>query len=264
MAATVAGVVSLSDAVKVVEARAEICNKLGGIMTAVRAPVEKVKSILSKHESLKYDIACVNGSRTGPIILAGDESSIQSIEEIFQAENVGVKRLTTHGAFHSRFLDPHLSSFENVLLSVELLEPTMPIISTAHGQYLTSTQATSHAYWVSQLRDTVQFSNALFSAKESLPHAVLIEVGPGTTLSVLAQNEHDVMLSENETSYEKRQLQESSGWQFERRGNYFLLFARSFAIAELTVALDPNSVQDANWTGEEFVTKCPSFAVRAT
>ena len=154
VAAAVSGVVSLEDAVQVVEKRAEICGKLGGKMTAIRADVDTVKFHLEKSpNNFKdlCDIACVNGSKNGPVILAGLEENIAKIEEYFDNQNFKIKRLTTHGAFHSRFLDPFLQEFKEILLKVTLSEPKIPIISTATGKYLTPAQAVSHVYWVSQL-----------------------------------------------------------------------------------------------------------------
>ncbi len=67
--------------------------------------------------------------------------------------------------------------------------PRMPYVSTMSGTWITADQATDPHYWARHCRETVRYAAALACLAEPLS-PILIEVGPGRTLTSLArQNE---------------------------------------------------------------------------
>src|SRR5581483_9502426 len=70
--------------------------------------------------------------------------------------------------------------------SVKLNEPSLPIISSVTGKWLTPEQATDPNYWTHHLRATVRFADAAtFLLNEN--DCAVIECGPGQTLTQLAR-----------------------------------------------------------------------------
>ena len=67
-------------------------------------------------------------------------------------------------------------------------QPSIPFVSNLTGTWITEAQATDPAYWVSHLRNTVQFAagmQTLLNPAERL----FLEVGPGRTLAGLARQQ---------------------------------------------------------------------------
>src|SRR5690606_36167806 len=71
------------------------------------------------------------------------------------------KPLNTSHAFHSDMLDPITEDLEKLIGSFSLKSPTIPIVSTVTGQWLSDEEATSPIYWASQARVTVNYSSAI-------------------------------------------------------------------------------------------------------
>ncbi len=177
VAATLAGVFSLDDALKLVTARGRLMQaQPTGVMLAVRA----AEADFTLPPEL--DLAAVNGPAL--CVVSGTEEAIAAFERDCEAKGLGTKRLRTSHAFHSRLMDGALDEFRRAFDGVTLHPPTQRVISNETGTELTAEQATSPDYWVRHLRGTVRFHAGVASLKEA--HACL-EVGPGNVLTQLAK-----------------------------------------------------------------------------
>ncbi len=83
-------------------------------------------------------------------------------------------------------MDPILQPFLEQVRRVRLEPPRLPFLSNVTGTWIRPEEATDPAYWVRQLRQAVRFADgaALLLAE---PRRILLEVGPGNTLSTLAR-----------------------------------------------------------------------------
>jgi len=94
--------------------------------------------------------------------------------------------LHTSHAFHSSMLEPVLAPFTAIVEKVALSPPTLPYISNVTGDWISSQQAVSPAYYAQHLRQTVQFEAGIrVLARDPMLH--FLEVGPGNTLTSLAR-----------------------------------------------------------------------------
>ena len=82
-------------------------------------------------------------------------------------------------------MDPVLPEFEEVLSRLELGAPHTPLLSNITGTWMSADEATDPVRWARQIRATVKFSDEL-DAVLSDPHRVLVEVGPGGSLTASA------------------------------------------------------------------------------
>ncbi len=181
VAACLAGVMTLRDALAVVAARGRILDRLPGGATLAVA--------LSEAEVLPYlgaglSIAAVNGPAL--CVVSGSLDDIVALESVLSARDVDARRLRLSFAAHSSLLDGHLDDFARAIASVPLRAPRYPLISNASGNWSGVAEITQTDYWVKQLRHTVRFSAGLSQVLEDHPGCVLLEVGPGTTLASLA------------------------------------------------------------------------------
>ncbi len=82
-------------------------------------------------------------------------------------------------------MDAAVAPFRELVAQVSLQAPRIPYVSNLTGTWITAAEATDPDYWARHLRQTVRFADGLGELLRE-PDAVLLEVGPGRTLSALA------------------------------------------------------------------------------
>ncbi|MBV9790645.1 MAG: amino acid adenylation domain-containing protein [Chloroflexi bacterium] len=183
VAATVAGVFSLPDALRVVAARARLIHGLpGGAMLTVMLSEAELQPYLSPEIAL----AAVNSPLVS--VVAGSPTAIDALAQQLHDEGIGTRRLATAHAFHSHLMEPILDRFVATLSGVRLHAPQIPFISNVTGTWITSAEATDPRYWARHLRQTVRFAEGV-RLLWSEPGRILIEVGPGQSLSSMARQQ---------------------------------------------------------------------------
>ncbi len=183
VAACLAGVFSLEDALLLVAERGRLMQSLPqGAMLSIALDQAELAPFLTAELSL----AAVNGPERCTV--AGPPPAIAALEARLSAREVNCRRLPTERAFHSPMVEAVLPAFRAVLARVRLQAPQLPVVSNMSGTWLTEEQATDPAYWARQMRAPVQFGAGLATLAQA-PGRVLLEVGPGTTLSSLARQQ---------------------------------------------------------------------------
>ncbi len=183
VAACLAGVFSLADALTAVARRGQLIQALpGGSMLAVLVPEKLVAPFLTGGIA----VAAVNGPQL--TVVAGPTTEIAALEERLQHEKIFSKRLDTSHAFHSSMMDPVLPEFAKTLETMRLSAPSVRIASTVTGQWLTSEEATHPDYWVQHVRRPVRFSDAFQTLIADATPCIFIECGPGHSLASAAKH----------------------------------------------------------------------------
>ncbi len=181
VAACLAGVMSVEDALVLVAMRGQLMQKMPtGAMLSVSAPVEKIKDLLNENLCLAANNA------PSLCVVSGTDDAADTIQEQLTALNIEYRRLHTSHAFHSRMMEPILEPFMVELRKVQLNPPQIPFISNLTGTWITAQEATSPNYWVQHLRQTVHFSGGV-SVLLQTTERILLEVGPGRSLCTLVK-----------------------------------------------------------------------------
>ena len=180
VAACLAGVFSLEDAVRAVALRGRLMQRMApGCMLSVALPEADIEQALPPALSL----AAVNAPEL--CVVSGPESAIDDYEASLTARGVECRRLRTSHAFHSAAMEPMLQELEAAFRRLELNAPVVPFVSNLTGEWIEDEQAVDPAYWAAHLRHTVRFSDGVRTI--AVPERLLIEVGPGRALSSLAK-----------------------------------------------------------------------------
>lgn len=183
VAAAVAGLFSLEDALRIVAARGRLMQEApeGGAMAAVFAPLADVEAVASAYPAL--DVAGVNGPEN--IVLSGDAGSLDQALAAFASRGVNARRLVVSHAFHSPLMEPILDRLEAIFDGVEFREPAIPIVSNLTGEIASARQLSSGRYWRDHTRRPVRFMEGI-RALERAGHRTFLEIGPHPTLTGLA------------------------------------------------------------------------------
>ncbi|NUT23406.1 MAG: SDR family NAD(P)-dependent oxidoreductase, partial [Hamadaea sp.] len=178
-AAHVAGVLSLSDAAKLVAARGRLMQALppGGVMVSVAAPEADVLPLLIDG----VDIAAINGSAS--VVVSGVDQAVARVVAVLQKRGVKTKQLRVSHAFHSSLMDPMLDEFRPVLNGLSFGEATIPVVSNVTGAL---TPVNDPEYWVTHVRNAVRFADGI-TALEAAGAQVFLELGPDAVLSGMAE-----------------------------------------------------------------------------
>jgi amino acid adenylation domain-containing protein len=181
VAACIAGVLSLDDALALVAARGKLMQSLpGGTMLSVALPEQQVLPLLGERLSL----AAVNAPSL--CVVSGPTEAIEALEARLAPLGVEHRRLRTSHAFHSAMMDPILAPFTERVRQVRLSAPKIPFVSNLSGTWITAEQATDPRYWTEHLRRAVRFGDGVTTLLAS-PEALLLEVGPGQALGMLVR-----------------------------------------------------------------------------
>ncbi|WP_414620777.1 SDR family oxidoreductase [Calothrix sp. CCY 0018] len=192
VAATLAGVFSLEDALMIVAMRGKLMQQLpSGAMLSIQLPEKEVEQLLEKDISLAASNAPTN------CVVSGSSEAIDNLQQELQQIGVSCRRLHTSHAFHSQMMEPIIDTFVQFLQKVKLNPPKIPFVSNVMGTWITAAQATDPNYWAKHLRQPIRFCKGI-SELAKTPETLFLEVGPGRTLSTFVkqhQKEESLVLT---------------------------------------------------------------------
>ena len=187
VAACLAGVFTLEDAIHVVTERARLITAVPeGRMVAVAAGEDRIRAALAGVET-EVDVAALNGPTM--TVLSGRPADVEAVTAHLTGAGIACRPLRSAHAFHSSLLQPAREKLAALLDSVPRQAPEITIVSNLTGRPLTAEQATGSTYWADQLVSTVRFADAVRHCASEQPERVdaFVELGPGQTLGGLVR-----------------------------------------------------------------------------
>ncbi len=186
VAATLAGVFALPDAVRLVARRGALMQaQPAGSMLSVRIALDALRPRLPPDVSLAAENA------PGACVVSGPGAAIAQFQAQLEAEGIACRALRTSHAFHSAMMDPVVAPFLAEVAAIARSAPHLPLVSTATGDWLDAATAMSPDYWTRHLREPVRFATALTRVLD-VSSRVLLEVGPRATLCSLSRQHPNV------------------------------------------------------------------------
>ena len=184
VAACVAGVMSLEDALRLIAARGRLMQSLpsGGAMATVYAAAEEVQEALAR-DGGSLSLAAVNGP--AHVVVTGEVAGVERVLKAFEAKGITGKRLRISNAYHSPLVEPVLDELERLASGFHYAAPEVELISNLTGRPVAPGEI-GPAYWREHMRRPVQFLQSVRTLERS-HYRVFLEVGPGSTLLGIAQ-----------------------------------------------------------------------------
>ncbi|MCX4852218.1 type I polyketide synthase [Streptomyces canus] len=175
-AATVAGMLSLEDAARVVALRSRSLKVLAGAggMLSVAASAETVEGRLGDRVAL----AAVNGPAA--VVVSGEPQALEELKAQFEAEGVRARMVAVDYASHGPQVDRLEAEIREVLSGIAPRRGRVPMVSAMSGETLTGEELDA-GYWYDSLRNTVHFDPAVRTLADQ-GHQVFIEVSPHPVL----------------------------------------------------------------------------------
>ena len=182
VAACLAGVFSLEDALQIVAKRGALIQSMPtGTMLAVPCNFEDISHWVTEGLS----VAAINTPDS--CVISGPSAAITQLSDTLQAQSIASKELRTSHAFHSAMMNDAASQFEKFLQDFSFNLPQQPFISCRSGHWIKPEEATNPAYWAEQIRAAVQFAAGCSLLLQQYSNRVFLEVGPGNTLTSLTR-----------------------------------------------------------------------------
>ncbi|HCI83010.1 MAG TPA: beta-ketoacyl synthase, partial [Ktedonobacter sp.] len=185
VAACVAGLFSLEDALKLIAERGRLMQALpqNGDMLSVFATEEQIAPVITPYNT-QVAIAAVNGPQH--IVLSGERTAIEAIKQQLEAQGITTYPMTVSHAFHSPLMEPMLDAFEQVARSIQTTPLRIPLVANLTGDMVNIGETLDASYWRRQTRSAVQFSAGIQTLAEH-GFTCFVEVGPATTLLGMAK-----------------------------------------------------------------------------
>lgn len=179
VAACLADVFALGDAIKIVCARAQFVSETTpGRMLVAQCSTETASEFINEAVS----IAEFNGPNS--LVFCGTDEAIKELKTKLDQRGIDSVTLSVSRALHSSLLSPILERFREVVHSTSRSTPRIRFISDVTGTWIHDTEAISTDYWVRQLCSPVKLYDAIESIEKLRP-SVVLEVGPGRTFCEL-------------------------------------------------------------------------------
>lgn len=180
VAACLAGVFSLADALSLVYTRGRLFETLeAGSMLSVLTDIDTLERLLPDG----LDVAARNADNLN--VVAGPVHAIEKFETVLNNAEIDCQRVKIDVAAHSRMVEPILAEFSKFVSGIRFGSPQIPFVSNVTGDWITASEATDPQYWVKHIRNTVRFSDGIATIFAK-GNSTLLEVGPGKTLATLA------------------------------------------------------------------------------
>ncbi|NEP49106.1 MAG: type I polyketide synthase [Moorea sp. SIO3C2] len=177
VAATVAGVWSLEDGLRLIAARGSLMQKLpaGGEMISIMASELKVlETLKGMSRSEKVAIAAINGPES--TVISGEAEAVRAIATHLESLGIKTKQLQVSHAFHSPLMEPMLAEFEAVAKETSYSQPRIPLISNITGQQV-DLEITTAEYWVNHVCQPVRFAQSMKTLHQE-GYELFLEIGP--------------------------------------------------------------------------------------
>jgi polyketide synthase 12 len=179
-AAYVAGALSLRDAARVVTLRSKLLRTLAhpGGMVSIACSTERARELLAPYGN-RISIAAVNGPSA--VVVSGEVAALEELIGFCADLELRTRRIDVDYASHSIEVEAIRDELTEVLAGIEPRSSRIAFFSTVTGSRL-DTAGLDTAYWYRNIRQTVQFDQAVRTACEhgyrtfieSSPHPALI------------------------------------------------------------------------------------------
>lgn len=178
-----AGVLSVEDALKIIQIRADAMQEAvpvgkGAMAAVTKQDAETVKALCDEAEGY---VILVNYNCPGQIVVSGENDAVDKLIEIAKDRKIRTVKLAVSAPFHCALMAPASEKLAEAFKEIPFNKPAIPCYSNVDAKPYAEdadvaaqlcVQAKSPVLWEQTLRNMADDGVDIF-----------VEVGPGTTLS---------------------------------------------------------------------------------
>ncbi len=179
-----AGVLREEDFLAVARRRGELMAHAAvnpGSMIAVSEPIDRIQKLIDGWDT---KVVIANHNAPEQVVLSGETTEIEAVEEKLTAEKISSVRLPVATAFHSPVVEKASGAFREFLEEVEFQAPKGPVYSNTTGAEHDASPDSLRNKLGEQLAHAVKFVDMIEAMYESGIRD-FVEVGPGSVLTGL-------------------------------------------------------------------------------
>jgi len=180
----VAQVMDLESAMRLVEARGRLISRHAhaGGMLVLGINVEATERLIATANL--QSCASVSGQNSPrATLVSGTLLACTTLREKAEEKGWTASQLDVTHAFHSHLIEPAIAPFHEILKGIRLHRPVIDIVRTSR---VIDLPVSDHAYWLTQLRQPVNFMDGMLEVRERGGNC-LLEMGTGRSLLNLAE-----------------------------------------------------------------------------
>ncbi|HZT96199.1 MAG TPA: ACP S-malonyltransferase [Chloroflexota bacterium] len=182
-----AGAIEFEDALPVVRRRGELMANAveetpGAMAALIGADPEAVADICGE-ASVSGIVEPSNINAPNQIVVSGEVSAVDRVQEIAKSRGIRAVRLNVSAPFHCRLMEPVRAQLEPSLMALRVLDPEIPVVANATGDYVTTASEIRSAL-LDQLAAPVLWSRSMERLLRD-GYSKFVEVGPGRVLAGL-------------------------------------------------------------------------------
>ncbi|MDQ5921580.1 MAG: hypothetical protein QG673_1639 [Pseudomonadota bacterium] len=178
VAATLSGVFSLNDAIKLVVTRGTLMqNMVSGSMLHIQANADAITKLTQENHC---EIAVINSPQQ--CVISGTLDNISKIKSELDKMAIPAILLKVSHGYHSYLMEEAAKQFANEFAKIKLYPPKQPFVSNITGDFINANDAINPNYWSQHIRQKVQFAAGIQTIYNHFNNPFFIQVGPGKEL----------------------------------------------------------------------------------
>jgi acyl transferase domain-containing protein len=183
VAAVLAGIMSIDDALELVGRRAMLIEQLaGGSLLAVPMGEQSLEPHLAGS-----GLSVAINSTPSVTVVGGDHAAIDALANRLTGQDVVSRKLQSTHAFHTPMLRSLDTELRDLVGRFALHPPSIPLVSNVTGTWMTTSDATDPSYWARHTWQTVRFAQGMSELLNqtnlnATKRRLFLEVGPGVSL----------------------------------------------------------------------------------
>lgn len=191
----ISGILSLSDALKVIITRARLIRdrwgqESGSMLALMADPAEATRLLAEAAAAHPTEspatIACFNGPKI--LTIAGTAKAIEAVAEKAAAASTKATKLNVTNAFHSALVEPLLDGLGRLGEEVTFRSPVLHFERATRDAFTTPP---SLMYFAEHMREPVYFLDAAQRLSKRFPESIWLEAGSNSTITNLARQALD-------------------------------------------------------------------------
>jgi [acyl-carrier-protein] S-malonyltransferase len=175
------------DAVRLVRRRGELMHDSGtrrpGAMAAILGDTNRpIEDICADATRDAGEVVPANYNAPGQIVISGEIEGVERAMAL--CKEAGAKRamrLNVSGAFHSPLMESASRGLGEALANVEFSDPHFPIYANVSAEPVLRADR-GQSLLLQQLSSPVRWTDVIGRLAERFPHALYVEMGPGSVL----------------------------------------------------------------------------------